>query len=452
MLRNIFPDEPPGDQDAAAQAADDPGAFFAEFLPSNHQRQKAAAETAATAAKASAAGVSAAGKQANAPAATAAAALSAAAAQQQQQQQRDVAVDSDSDILPDLPSFSEIKAAATAWFADDADAADNSGGSSLPPGAAAAQQQQQQQSTSNGKTKPAAAGTAAVKAGSDTSSSIVEDSEGLLDRLLPSFCQEGGGLRQRAAGFRAGRRGAKSKPLRLKLAEQMLSKELLSAVQVVESEILSSQDALPAATLKFFLKAGRTMGQGWVSQNATRVFGFLTAYVAATCGVMHVVKAGAKWLAWRLPRLGKRVTGPAVSFTADVLLPTPFFGPCLATYVFVRLLCKPPKSAEEREAEEAAAAAAAEAGADAAAGGGSSGRPAKQQQQQVQQREVTQVTRSRSRELQLEFVVDNPPRSLRGGGSSGGQQWPARQPLARVGSLRGRLRNKAGRRVSGSGP
>jgi hypothetical protein len=41
---------------------------------------------------------------------------------------------------------------------------------------------------------------------------------------------------------------------------------------------------------------------------------------------------------WR--RLGKRVTGPAVSFTADVLLPTPFFGPCLATYVLIRLLCK----------------------------------------------------------------------------------------------------------------
>jgi hypothetical protein len=72
----------------------------------------------------------------------------------------------------------------------------------------------------------------------------------------------------------------------------------------------------------------------------------------------------------------------------------------------------------------------------------------------VQQREVTRVTRSRSRELQLEFVVENPPWSmLRGGGSSGGQQWPARRPLARVGSLRGRLRNKAGRRVSGpSGP
>jgi hypothetical protein len=46
---------------------------------------------------------------------------------------------------------------------------------------------------------------------------------------------------------------------------QVLSKELLSAVQVVESEILSSPDPLPSATIKFFLKAGRSMGQGWVS-------------------------------------------------------------------------------------------------------------------------------------------------------------------------------------------
>ena len=37
-------------------------------------------------------------------------------------------------------------------------------------------------------------------------------------------------------------------------------------------------------------------------QNATRVFGFLTAYVGATCGIMHGVKAAAKWLAWRIPR------------------------------------------------------------------------------------------------------------------------------------------------------
>lgn len=37
-------------------------------------------------------------------------------------------------------------------------------------------------------------------------------------------------------------------------------------------------------------------------QNATRIFVFLSGYVAATCGVMHGVKAAAKWLAWRIPR------------------------------------------------------------------------------------------------------------------------------------------------------
>lgn len=46
---------------------------------------------------------------------------------------------------------------------------------------------------------------------------------------------------------------------------QVLSKEILSAVQVVEQEILSSTDPLASATIKFFLKAGRNMGQGWVS-------------------------------------------------------------------------------------------------------------------------------------------------------------------------------------------
>jgi hypothetical protein len=37
-------------------------------------------------------------------------------------------------------------------------------------------------------------------------------------------------------------------------------------------------------------------------QNATRIFIFLSGYVAAACGVMHGVKAAAKWLAWRIPR------------------------------------------------------------------------------------------------------------------------------------------------------
>jgi hypothetical protein len=39
-------------------------------------------------------------------------------------------------------------------------------------------------------------------------------------------------------------------------------------------------------------------------------------------------------------RIGKRAAGPAVSFTADVLLPTSFFGPALATYVLVLVICK----------------------------------------------------------------------------------------------------------------
>jgi len=51
---------------------------------------------------------------------------------------------------------------------------------------------------------------------------------------------------------------------------QVLSKEMLSAVQVVEQEILSSTDPLASAIIKFFLKAGRNMGQGWVSGTASQ--------------------------------------------------------------------------------------------------------------------------------------------------------------------------------------
>lgn len=39
-------------------------------------------------------------------------------------------------------------------------------------------------------------------------------------------------------------------------------------------------------------------------------------------------------------RIGKRVTGPAVSFTSDVLLPTTFFGPSLAAYILLLVICK----------------------------------------------------------------------------------------------------------------
>lgn len=49
---------------------------------------------------------------------------------------------------------------------------------------------------------------------------------------------------------------------------QVLSKELLSAVQLVEAEIIQSEDALPSATIKFFLKAGRSMGTDWVRYSA----------------------------------------------------------------------------------------------------------------------------------------------------------------------------------------
>lgn len=72
--------------------------------------------------------------------------------------------------------------------------------------------------------------------------------------------------------------------------------------------------------------------------NLNRVFVAFGAYVAATCGAMHIAKKAVKWVAWRLPFGGKKVAGPAVAFTADVLLPTSFFGPWLATYVIVKIV------------------------------------------------------------------------------------------------------------------
>jgi hypothetical protein len=55
---------------------------------------------------------------------------------------------------------------------------------------------------------------------------------------------------------------------------------------------------------------------------------------------MHATKQAAKWAAWRLPHGAGQKAGPAVAFTADVLLPTQFFGPFAATYVVVRILVK----------------------------------------------------------------------------------------------------------------
>lgn len=109
---------------------------------------------------------------------------------------------------------------------------------------------------------------------------------------------------------------------------------------------------------------------------------------------------------------------------------------------------QPPKSADERQAEEAAAAA--DADADVGAGSASSSSSPEKQRQQVQ-REVQVTSQSRSRQLQVELFVDEPPKSLLHG--SGGGPWLSRQPLVtRTGSIRGRLRNRVGRRVSVSSP
>lgn len=108
----------------------------------------------------------------------------------------------DENIFPDLPSISELKSVASAWFGD-SDAAESS------TAAAAAGEKAGQD----------AAAAAAVAAGGE------EDSEeGLLEKLLPSFGKDSG-LRKRTAElvptFRAGRHKSKPKPLRLKLAEQV---------------------------------------------------------------------------------------------------------------------------------------------------------------------------------------------------------------------------------------
>jgi len=73
--------------------------------------------------------------------------------------------------------------------------------------------------------------------------------------------------------------------------------------------------------------------------NLTKVFTFFSLYVAAGCGIFFGIKSVAKWLAWRAPwGIGKKVTGPAVAFTADVLLPTQFYGPYITTYFVLRAI------------------------------------------------------------------------------------------------------------------
>ncbi|WIA12300.1 hypothetical protein OEZ85_012356 [Tetradesmus obliquus] len=145
------------------------------------------------------------------------------------------------------------------------------------------------------------------------------------------------------------------------MAEQVLGEGLVDALELVQRDILESEDPLPEATIKFFVRAGVGVATGWAHKNLNRMFFALGGYVAATCGVMHATKQAAKWAAWKLPYGAGSKAGPAMAFTADVLLPTQFFGPFAATYVVVRIVVK-----EHRRVLAAAAAvkAAEELGAD----------------------------------------------------------------------------------------
>jgi hypothetical protein len=59
--------------------------------------------------------------------------------------------------------------------------------------------------------------------------------------------------------------GWHAKPLRVKMAEQVLGEGLVDALELVHRDILESEDPLPEATIKFFLKAGVGVATGWVS-------------------------------------------------------------------------------------------------------------------------------------------------------------------------------------------
>jgi hypothetical protein len=102
-----------------------------------------------------------------------------------------------------------------------------------------------------------------------------------------------------------------------------------------------------------------------------------------------------------------------------------------------------PKSPKPDGEEGDTTAAAGSDAAAATAADGSTGdkQQQKQQQKQKQQQEV-QVTQSLSRELQLEFVVDEPAAQRRL------SQWRARRPLVHTSSLRGRMRQAVKARSS----
>lgn len=72
----------------------------------------------------------------------------------------------------------------------------------------------------------------------------------------------------------------------------------MNAVQLVDEEILSSPQPLPNAIINFFLKAGRTMGKGWVSHLCDRclcVLGYWSVLGCAECAeVWSVLRACAE--------------------------------------------------------------------------------------------------------------------------------------------------------------
>jgi hypothetical protein len=130
------------------------------------------------------------------------------------------------------------------------------------------QQQQQQQSPSHISSSAArsASRSKSVKRNTvnDNSNSKAPDDEDddswVPSSWLPRPVQRALGRTEssKASGWHA-------KPLRVKMAEQVLGEGLVDALELVQRDILDSEDPLPEATIKFFVKAGVGVATGWVS-------------------------------------------------------------------------------------------------------------------------------------------------------------------------------------------
>eukprot|EP00877_Chromochloris_zofingiensis_P000640 jgi/Chrzof1/10577/Cz05g04040.t1 len=70
--------------------------------------------------------------------------------------------------------------------------------------------------------------------------------------------------------------------------------------------------------------------------NMNKVFVLIGVFVASTTGVFHACKAVLKFFARRF-RIGKVCLGQPLVATADVLLPSAFFGPYIAMYVVAKV-------------------------------------------------------------------------------------------------------------------